>query len=39
MSDNKNYDIEKLQKELNEIKEKEKKLKNGLKIARENENK
>jgi hypothetical protein len=38
MSDDKNDDIEKLQKELNEIKGKEKKLKNELKIAKENEN-
>jgi uncharacterized protein (UPF0147 family) len=37
MSDDKNDDIEKMQKELNEIKEKEKKLKNELKIAKENE--
>jgi hypothetical protein len=36
-SDNKNDDIEKIQKQLNEIKEKEKKLKNELKIAKENE--
>jgi hypothetical protein len=35
--DNKNDDIEKIQKELNEIKEKEKKLKNELKIEKENE--
>jgi hypothetical protein len=38
MRDYKNNDIEKIQKELNEIKEKEKKLKNDLKIAKENEN-
>jgi hypothetical protein len=37
MSDDKNDDIEKIQKDLNEIKEKEKKLKNELKIAKENE--
>jgi seryl-tRNA synthetase len=38
MSDDKNDDFEKIQKELNEIKEKEKKLKNELRIAKENEN-
>jgi hypothetical protein len=36
MSDDKNDDIEKIQKELDEIKEKEKKLRNDLKIAKEN---
>jgi hypothetical protein len=34
MNDDNNNDIEKIQKELNEIKEKEKKLKNDLKIAK-----
>jgi hypothetical protein len=37
MSDDKNNNIEKIQKKLNEIKEKEKKLKKDLKIAKENE--
>jgi predicted transcriptional regulator len=35
MSDDKNDDIEKIQRELNEIKEKEKKLKNDLKFVKE----
>jgi hypothetical protein len=38
MSNEENNEIKKIQKELNEIKGKENKLKNELKIAKENEN-